>query len=389
MICRKLEESLIIFEKRSGMRAVFAGNEMQKLLYAIERGTKTEFIKRLLEKEILPDFSEKTRNLILEAAKSQNNKTKELEAIHIELTTQCPFSCKQCYQNMQNEMLSLHQVKALLREAEQLKVFQIAIGGGEPMIYPYLKEVLTMLQQTEMAVTITSSGYGMTKEKLKELKSYGVNHIQISLNGVDKQMQEQSRQGYEEAVLALKNLSESDISFGINFVARKDNIEQLEKIILFAQKLHADNVNILRYKPSKHERYEEIALNEEEHKWLANKIISLKQEGVQTKIKIDSAYAMLYWYIYQGKTMNQYYGCQAGRKFIAITAKGTFKVCSHYKIEEEGNSIENWLNTSETVKKLEKKTTRIAQCSTCIYQKKCCSCSVIPDSKCIAYKRMK
>lgn len=305
MICKKLEESLIIFEKSSGMRAVFAGNEMQKLLYAIEKGTKTEFIKRLLEKEILPDFSEKTRDLILEAAKSQNNKIKELESIHIELTTQCPFSCKQCYQNMQNEMLSLHQVKKLIREAEQLKVFQIAIGGGEPMIYPYLKEVLTMLQQTEMAVTITSSGYGMTKEKLKELKSYGVNHIQISLNGVDKKVQEQSRQGYEEAVLALKNLSESDISFGINFVARKDNIEQLEKIILFAQKLHADNVNILRYKPSKHERYEEIALNEEEHKWLANKIISLKQEGVQTKIKIDSAYAMLYWYIYQGKTMNQ------------------------------------------------------------------------------------
>lgn len=166
---------------------------------------------------------------------------------------------------MQNEMLSLHQVKELLREAEQLKVFQIAIGGGEPMIYPYLKEVLTMLQQTEMAVTITSSGYGMTKEKLKELKSYGVNHIQISLNGVDKKIQEQSRQGYEDAILALKNLSESGISFGINFVARKDNMEQLEKIILFAQSLHADNVNILRYKPSKHERYEEIALNEEEH----------------------------------------------------------------------------------------------------------------------------
>lgn len=58
------------------MRAVFAGNEMQKLLYAIEKGTKTEFIKRLLKKEILPDFSEKTRNLILEAAKSQNNKIK-------------------------------------------------------------------------------------------------------------------------------------------------------------------------------------------------------------------------------------------------------------------------------------------------------------------------
>lgn len=386
MICKRWKDKFIIFEKSSGMKAVFSDNELNQLLYAANSGTENEFIKRLLEKRILPDFSKKTRNIILKA-KDTDIRTGELEAIHIELTTKCPFACKQCYQHAQNEELSLQQVKSFLKEAEKLKVFQIAIGGGEPMVYPYLKEVLMMLQQTEMAVTITSSGYNMTMQKLRELKYYGIQHIQISLNGMDKTINTQSRQGYDDAILALKNLSKMGISFGINFVARKDNIHQLKRIILFANQLQADNVNILRYKPSKYEKYEEIALDEEEHKWMANEIIKWKQKGIRTKIKIDSAYAMLYWYIYPRKQENSYYGCSAAKKFIAITAKGTFKVCSHYKIEESANSIETWLNTSKIVKNMLEKKYENVQCKTCIYHKNCCRCSVIWDQKCIAYKR--
>ncbi|NLI57564.1 MAG: hypothetical protein GX387_03455 [Clostridium sp.] len=58
-----------------------------------------------------------------------------------------------------------------------------------------------------------------------------------------------------EAISALNIMAESNVLFGINWAARMDNVYDFENVVVFAEGLKANNINILRYKPSAREDF--------------------------------------------------------------------------------------------------------------------------------------
>lgn len=61
-------------------------------------------------------------------------------------------------------------------------VLQLAVGGGEPLLYSSLIEFLQYTSNYGLVINIITNGRLITKELVKEINPY-INSIQISLNG--------------------------------------------------------------------------------------------------------------------------------------------------------------------------------------------------------------
>jgi len=379
MIYRAEAAALMIFNPDSGITAMLSGQELTLLTEYLCTELRNEFINRLEELQLLPVEIDKAKILatiaVIPQVKKIFNSFTVPEAIHLDLTTSCPLACPQCYKAGHSEMIMpLEKFKAIIRQAQAAKVFQIALGGGEPLLVPNLVKYVETVTTAGMACTLTSSGFGLTEELLQALRDAKLHHLQISLNGATEAINSTSRAGFKEALSALELLSKQQLKFGINWVARMDNYFDFPKMVALAQHFHAENINLLRYKPVVQEEYQKFALTQEAFTWLQ---AQLKQfYGI--KLKVDSAFSNLLCSLYQSGTNSIAAGCGAGRRFMVIDAAGRFKPCSHLKATTvAANLVEYWQNSTE-LKQLRKLENFIGEpCGSCSYLHSCRGCRAI------------
>jgi organic radical activating enzyme len=72
------------------------------------------------------------------------NKATAPELVDMKITNYCPFACKFCYQSSTVKGNHAYQwdVWKLVQGLSQLKVFEVALGGGEPTFHPDFVEIL-------------------------------------------------------------------------------------------------------------------------------------------------------------------------------------------------------------------------------------------------------
>jgi len=174
----------------------------------------------------------------------------------------------------------------------------------------------------------------------------------------------------------LRNLQQSGISYGINWVARMDNIDDFSEMIVLAKTLGVDNINILRYKPSSGEDYTKTALTPEKTDLLEKFIKNTKD----IKIKVDSAFSNLRCKL-NGRTSFMS-GCGAGRRFLAISACGAYIPCSHVPTKENpathADHLKHIWYHSEILAKFRNLDKNISSpCSGCDYLHGCYGCRAI------------
>ena len=66
------------------------------------------------------------------------------ELVDVKITDYCPLGCSFCYQSSTKEGVHapLGEIRRLARLLNKLKVFEVAIGGGEPTMHPDFPEIL-------------------------------------------------------------------------------------------------------------------------------------------------------------------------------------------------------------------------------------------------------
>jgi hypothetical protein len=88
----------------------------------------------------------------------------QLESIHISLTNLCNCSCAMCSSHVHPEAYNVHRYldwntfATLLNQAKEMGVKVVAVGGGEPRLYPYLLHLLKhpiFLGDTQLSITTT------------------------------------------------------------------------------------------------------------------------------------------------------------------------------------------------------------------------------------------
>jgi radical SAM protein with 4Fe4S-binding SPASM domain len=97
------------------------------------------------------------------------------ELMDISITNWCDKGCSFCYRKSDESgtNMSLENYEVIMSQAKQMKVLQVALGGGNPNQHPEFCEILRVTREKYGIVpNYTTNGRGLTQEVLEATKKY-------------------------------------------------------------------------------------------------------------------------------------------------------------------------------------------------------------------------
>ena len=120
--------------------------------------------------------------------------------LDIELNNTCNYHCKMCFQSFDPPVpkyMDLGTVKGLIHQAVKIGVKSLKLNyRGEPLMYPFIKEVITLARQEGILETlINTNAYFLGPGMCKKLIEAGLGKIICSIDGILPETYEKIRQG--------------------------------------------------------------------------------------------------------------------------------------------------------------------------------------------------
>lgn len=288
------------------------------------------------------------------------------KTMQIEITTACPLRCPQCFiDNFNAIYVDYDDYVRLIDEAYQIGVRGVILFGGEPLLHKKINEFISYASVLGMNVFIYTSGWNIEKiiETVRRFSDKVI--LLLSMNGSTKKVHELSRDNYFLTFNAMKFLSENNIQYAVNWVARHDNVDDFENLISLSQRYKASFINIVGNKISSAYSVQQ-ALTENDY---------LKLVSVYTKyndyLKIENCNAQFQNLV--GRT-TVFSGCTAGILNCSVTADMNFVPCLRLMYKEKYPSIKDYWNNSPVLTELRKTTSNFSYCKDCQYEKRCRYC---------------
>lgn len=118
-----------------------------------------------------------------------DNYKRNIDYLRLSLTDRCQLKCKYCMPSqvvtfMPNEkLLKLDEIVEMAKVFARLGIRKIKLTGGEPLIHPDIKTIISRLKTIENIeeVTLTTNGI-LLDSKINELVTAGLDGINISLD---------------------------------------------------------------------------------------------------------------------------------------------------------------------------------------------------------------
>jgi len=169
------------------------------------------------------------------------------ETVHLAITTRCNLACPGCYVPRRGGGLELTTADwcDLIAQWAQMRVFQLAVGGGEPLLYDGLFEVLACARQQGLIPNLTTNGTILDVATVRCLQQAGVARINVSWNSPGGDDHDRGR----AASRALRLLLDSTIQVGVNLLVTPALLPRLPQVLAQLQALGIRRVTVLRPKP--------------------------------------------------------------------------------------------------------------------------------------------
>ena len=80
--------------------------------------------------------------------------------VDFQITTRCHMRCPHCYagSNAEGEHVETGRAIAVLEELAKAGVCQLAIGGGEPLLHPGIRDIIRAAHELGMVPNLTTTG---------------------------------------------------------------------------------------------------------------------------------------------------------------------------------------------------------------------------------------
>ena len=242
--------------------------------------------------------------------------TKETTVSYVDLQIgkRCNIRCPHCFVNEYtddgDDRVSPEEYSKVVKEAMGMGAVIFSFQGGEPLMYPDLKEYVKVAHPEANIISIKTNGTMITKEKCKELKQMGVDILTVS---VDKFRPMEYKVILDRVKLAQKE----GMKVTISSVVTHENLrsEFIQEMIDFAEQNKIILMLILAAPSGKWEGVDSLMLNQEDLKFLQNIIDTY----TYVRTDMDSIYTK--------------HECPAGREIIYIKSDGNTGGCPFVPIE--------------------------------------------------------
>jgi len=155
----------------------------------------------------------------------------------MELTYRCPLKCPWCnnpldFDEIENE-LDTEEWKKVLRDARKIGSLQLGFSGGEPMLRPDLEELVNEGNQLGYYTNLITSGMGLSKDRLTELKRCGLKQIQLSLQHSNRGKNDVlvGVESYDTKMAVVEEIKAQGFPVVLNVPLSRYNIDAVDDII--------------------------------------------------------------------------------------------------------------------------------------------------------------
>jgi sulfatase maturation enzyme AslB (radical SAM superfamily) len=148
-----------------------------------------------------------------------------LERVSIELTNHCGKACWFCYNHSQpggGTRWTVEDVVAFVADCAAHGVKAVSFGGGEPLQYEGLFEVLQRLEGV-LFRSLTTNGLPLNEESLDRLAAARPNKVHVSIHFPERPAE------VERVIRQVCELAECGVRSGINLLVARSNLDAARK----------------------------------------------------------------------------------------------------------------------------------------------------------------
>lgn len=164
--------------------------------------------------------------------------TPSLRYLELQLTHRCNLHCHHCYLGPPRpEELSLDDALAITREFASLGGLRLLISGGEPLLYPPLREFIEETRGLQLRRVLLSNGTLLTPATLRWLQ---VEELQISLDGWRRGHDRLRGEGsFDRTLLGLEAAREAGLPLSLATMVHQENLCEFDRLERFAEEIGA------------------------------------------------------------------------------------------------------------------------------------------------------
>lgn len=177
--------------------------------------------------------------------------------IQCDLTNRCAHDCVHCFYRGVNDdivtsfdrkaQLPLETVKSLIWEMHYNDIPAIQItGGGEPLMYPHFRQVLDLINRTELELALVTNGVLLNQDIINQLTR--ASWIRVSIDAATSdtyaKVQRCSPKEFDKVVENVKLLTQHlpNTIIGASFIVSPDNYKEMYDAAALYKSLGVHNV---------------------------------------------------------------------------------------------------------------------------------------------------
>ncbi|WP_027998104.1 pyrroloquinoline quinone biosynthesis protein PqqE [Sinorhizobium arboris] len=172
-------------------------------------------------------------------------------AMLAELTHRCPLACPYCSNpialTQAKEELSTEEWTGVFAQAADLGVLHLHLSGGEPAARRDLVELTQAASSLGLYTNLITSGVGLTEVRMSGLAEAGLDHIQLSVQGVSPESADRIggyKGGYERKMAVAGWATDAAIPLTLNAVCHRQNMGEIDEMIELAIRLKARRIEV-------------------------------------------------------------------------------------------------------------------------------------------------
>ncbi len=218
------------------------------------------------------------------------------QRLSVELANICNLHCSYCFRSDENlysshaEFFPVELLRRVIAEArDAANVTCINFTGGEPSLHPAFAETLQAIGEAGLTVSFVTNGWHFDRIwPAIQANRAAVSHVAFSLDGVTRETHDRWRGkgSFDRLVRAFSRCYMTKLPFAIKIVIRRDLLDQLEQIAIFAARMGAASLHFVHVMPT---AADGSALNLDEQR-IAEQEIAILGRIFRMEIGIDVGY---------------------------------------------------------------------------------------------------
>jgi AdoMet-dependent heme synthase len=257
------------------------------------------------------------------------------------LTQRCNLACSHCYiaagsWHAATGELSTAECKRIADEIFELNDAPLFIlSGGEPLLREDLEEIAAHASSRGATVVVGTNGTRLTRDRIRSLKSAGVQGVAISIDSLDERYHDRFRHGggaLADTLSAVDRLGEERLDFIVQTTVTSGNRAQIAQLAAWSAERGAVSFNVYFLVPTgRGERMTGLA--PEENDAVLAELLTLEQQYRGRMLVRSKCMPQIMRHAFEkdqtSPLLNYETRCPCGLQYCRITPEGKLTPCPY------------------------------------------------------------